>query len=98
MTTAEAVRTINYEHNSCYFDEKQQLKIKHDKAIFYKHSFITTVRRVVKERTVNAQEIAKELNRDDQTATNKYAIHKRLSEQSKQRSVNLTQQVQDLRD
>ena len=60
-TTAEAVLTINDEHTSCSFDEKRHLKIKHAKSIFYKHYFITKVRRVVKERPVNVQYLEKEL-------------------------------------
>ena len=63
-TTAEAVRTINDEHTSLSFDEKRQLKRKHVKAIVDKHSFITKVGRVVKERTINAQDLEKELRRD----------------------------------
>ena len=55
--TAEAIFTINDEHTSCSFDENRQLKRKHAKAIFNKHSFMTKVRRVVKERTTNAQDL-----------------------------------------
>ena len=47
--------------------------------------------------TVNVQELEKELKRDARTATMKAAIHKRLSEQSKQKAGNLMQQVQNLR-
>ena len=54
--------------------------------------------RVVKERTVNAQDLEKELQQDSRTATNKSDIHKRLSEQSKHKAGTLMQQVQDLRD
>ena len=57
--TAEAFRIINEEHTYRSFDEKQQLNRKHAKAIFDKHYFITKVRRVVKERTFNAQELEK---------------------------------------
>ena len=57
MTTLEAVRTINYEHTYHSFDEKRQLKRKHAKAIFDKNYLITIVRRVVKERTVNDQDL-----------------------------------------
>ena len=39
--------------------------------------------------TVNVQELEKELKRDARTATMKAAIHKRLSEQSKQKAGNL---------
>ena len=53
-TILEAVRTINDKHTSCYFDYKQQLKTKHARAIFDKHSLVTKVRQVVKERTINA--------------------------------------------
>ena len=53
---------------------------------------------MVKEITGNAQDLEKELKRDDQTATKNAFIHKRLYEQSKQKSVNLTQKVQDLID
>ena len=74
------------------------MKRKHARAIFDKHYFITKVSRVVKERTVNAQELEKELKQDSRTATKKAAIHKWLYEQSKHKAVTLTQQVQDLRD
>ena len=96
--TAEDVRTINDEHISRYFDEKRKLKRKHAKAIFNKHTFITKVRRVLTERTVNAQELEKELKQDDWTATKKCDIYKQLYGQSNQKAGNLTQQVQDLRD
>ena len=55
--TAEAFRIINEEHTYRSFDEKQQLNRKHAKAIFDKHYFITKVRRVVKDRTINAQDL-----------------------------------------
>ena len=83
MTTAEAVYTINDENTSCSLDDKQQLKRKHVKAIFNKNSFKTNMRRVVKKRTVNAQDLERELKQDARTATKKYAINKRLYEQSK---------------
>ena len=54
--------------------------------------------RVAKERTVNAQDLEKELKQDARTATKKADTHKRLSEQSKHKAVTLMQQVQDLRD
>ena len=78
-TTSEAVRTIHDEHTSRSFDEKRQLNWKHTKSIFDKNTFITKVRQVVKERTVNAQDLEKELKRYAQTVTKKAAIHKPLS-------------------
>ena len=53
---------------------------------------------MVKDRSVNAQELEKGLKRDARTATKKSAIHKRLSGNSKQKAGTLTQQVQYLRD
>ena len=51
---------------------------------------------MVKSRTFNAQDFEKELKRDAWKATNKAAIHKRLSEQSKEKAGNLMQEFQDL--
>ena len=48
--------------------------------------------------TGNSQELEKELKQDPRTATKKADIHKWLSEKSKEKSGNLTQKVQDLRD
>ena len=87
--TAEAVHTINDEHTSRSFDENWQFNMKHAKAISDKHYLITKVRRVVKERDLNAQELEKELKPDDRTATKKIAIHKRMYEQSKHKAGNL---------
>ena len=44
ITTEESVCTINDEHTSRFFDEKQKLKRKHAKAIFNNHNFITKFR------------------------------------------------------
>ena len=52
---------------------------------------------MVKDISISAQEIEKELKWDAKTDTKKAATHKRMSEQSKQKAGTLTQQVQDLR-
>ena len=51
---------------------------------------------MVKERTVNDQDLENKLKQDVQMPKKKSAIHKRLSEQSKQKADNLTQKVQYL--
>ena len=48
---------------------------------------------MVKERNINAQELETELKQDARLANKKAAIHKRLSEQSKNKAGYLTQQV-----
>ena len=58
-TTEEDIRTINYEHTSCSFDEERRLKRKHANAIFDKHYFITKVWKVEKEKNANARDLEK---------------------------------------